>query len=139
MKKYLLCLMFVTILGGSATLFAGSIRLKNDTTFELKAEIHGADGSYLGETTIMPHRTATWNQTQSHVDSPEMKEKRGKTPFTVIWYCMDGQDYSICENVATGALVSAKQCPGKKPCQDGPQVRPNGPERNAPLSPSRPS
>lgn len=115
MKKLLiLCLI-------STGLFAGSIRLYNDSPYKLRAVIHGADGTYLGEMIVLPEHFNTWSDAypsfgpggQQYSPSPN----RTMTPYTVQWYCLDGDEYGISVNVATGAAVSAESSSGPKFCK----------------------
>ncbi|NGX37850.1 MAG: hypothetical protein K1000chlam2_01013 [Chlamydiae bacterium] len=115
MKKVILFLVCCT------GLFAGSIRLYNDSPYKLRAVIRGADGTYLGEMVILPEHFNTWSDFyssfgpggQQYTESPN----RTLTPYTVYWYCLDGDAYGIVTNVATGSAVLAESAEGLKMCK----------------------
>lgn len=116
MRALLFILVFCT-----ATLSAGSLRLYNDSPFKLRATIRAADGTYLGEMVILPEHTTTWSSEypsfgpggQNYSENPS----RSMTPYTVFWSCMDGGDYGVSSDIATGALVSASASSGSKYCK----------------------
>jgi hypothetical protein len=115
MKKILLLLLL------APGLFAGSIRLYNDSPYKLRAVIRGADGTYLGEMVVLPEHFNTWSDSypsfgpggQNYTESPN----RTMTPYTVSWYCLDGDVFGFCPNVATGAAVIAESCEGPRICK----------------------
>lgn len=106
---------------------AGTVRMLNDTAYTLRAVIRGADGSYLGELVLSAQSSNTWTDSFSHLghnDEANTYEKgatRSQTPYTVLWYCMDGSDFSVCDNVGTGSYITAQQCPGKRSCKPAPK------------------
>jgi|SRR5579872_6419525 len=121
MKLSQLCvgaLLFLT-----ANLSAGTIHLLNDTPFMLRAVVRGNDGTYLGEVVIQPEQSSTWTDTYGqtgHFGKGEVNKEyatRSQTPYTVRWSCMDGNDFSVCDNVATGGTVSANACDGRRICK----------------------
>jgi len=101
---------------------AGTVRLYNDSAFKLRAVIRGADGTYLGEVVITPQSSNTWTDSLQHYgheeegNASQRNSARSKTPYTVIWYCMDGSDFSFSDNVGTGAMTQAQQGSGKRSC-----------------------
>lgn len=106
--------------------FATSIRLENDTTVPLRAVVHGADGSFLGDLLVMPQASVKWADTYNPLDkgnSPPQGPSRSQTPLTVIWYCTSGDNYGICDNVSTGALVKAGQSVGNRHCDPSPKTK----------------
>ena len=115
MRKLLLLLLC------SSGLFAGSIRLYNDSPYKLRAVIRAADGTYLGEMIVLPEHFNTWSDKypsfgpggQNYTESPN----RTHTPYTVRWYCLDGDEFGFCANVATGAAVIAESCEGSRICK----------------------
>ena len=103
---------------------AASVRLLNDSSYTLKAVIKGADGSFLGEALLAPQEYSNWNDTPPRMNKtqPKLGSKNvdiSQTPFTVIWYCMDGSDFSISDNIATGSYIKALHGSGKKTCGQG--------------------
>ena len=114
-RSIALCFLFLatSVLNGS------TVRLENDSPFQLKAVIRGADGTILGETTLEkhsnPHTMNMWSDNSPQRDN-RSKANRSLTPFTVTWYCMSGSHFSITDNVSTGSLVKALQGSGEKNC-----------------------
>ncbi len=112
----IVCLFFVSHLQ------AGSVRLFNNSNFDLRAVVRGADGSYLGELVIRAQNSTNWTDSYSFAGGyrgPNAQVESGyrsKTPYTVIWYCMDGNDYAVCDTVSTGAVVTALSCAGPRTC-----------------------
>ena len=100
-----------------AALDAGSLRLYNDTKLELKVYIRGRDGSELGNLIVQPGDTVNWSDTfgqagyqgKSSIESTQ--KNKSLTPYTVIWRLSKTDDeYAVCHDVRTGALVSPKDC-----------------------------
>ncbi|MDN3507273.1 MAG: hypothetical protein P0S96_08615 [Simkaniaceae bacterium] len=124
MKKYLL--LFLCF----GALAHGSLRLHNDSPYKLRAVIRAADGTYLGEMVILPEHFNTWSESypsfgpggQNYGEQPS----RSQTPYTVQWSCLDGGEYGICTNVASGAAVLAGSCDGPKYCKP-PKKKKKGP------------
>jgi hypothetical protein len=114
MKKLLFGLVF------ASSLQATSIRLHNEAACPLRAAVYSADGSFLGEVSVPSGQDVTWSGDKGI----EWKDKvlvqgpaKSKTPFTVQWICPDGESFSSCEGVSTGALVISSQGTGKKICK----------------------
>jgi hypothetical protein len=101
---------------------AGTVRLFNDSAYKLRAVIRGADGTYLGEMVITPQSSSYWTDSvqqfgHSNESNSNLKNSaRSQTPYTVIWYCMDGSDYSVSDNIGTGAFTQAQQGTGRRTC-----------------------
>lgn len=124
---------------------AGTVRIFNDSPYKLRAVVRGADGSYLGELVMLPQHYAQWtdNATQFGVFGPGNPYSQGppmpQNPYTVMFYCMDGSDFSVCTNVNTGATITALTCDGTRICKPAPKKKnpnPNagtGEELNTPL------
>lgn len=88
--------------------------------------MRGADGSYLGEMIILPQTYGYWSDGFQNFgafgkDNPYRLPSRSQTPYAVIWYCMDGGDFSLCNNVSTGGTVTALTCDGQKMCKPPPK------------------
>jgi hypothetical protein len=116
-------LFFISIFFSAAALVhAGSVRLFNNSSFDLRAVVRGADGSYLGEVVVRAQNTAVWTDSYVYAGGyrgPNAQVESGyrsKTPYVVIWYCMDGKDYAVCDTVSTAAVVQALGCPGARTC-----------------------
>lgn len=122
MRRVFFLVFFLT-----ATLFAGTVRLTNDTAFKLRAVVRGSDGSYLGGMVVESQQTLAWNDYGSGVES----YNQSRTPYIVTWYCMDGGNYSVCANVSTGATVTANSCDGPRYCKP-PKKWENPPPEGAP-------
>lgn len=117
-----LSLMALMLAFGSESLFANSLKLKNDSPYTLRASIRGADNTFLGEVILSAQHSMTWTDVygrSGYYGAPNAQMQEGyasKTPYTVIWYCMDGNDFSISRTVATGSLVNAQSGDGKRTC-----------------------
>jgi hypothetical protein len=110
--RWLLKTLFFVLLIGQA--WAGAVRLVNDSAFKLRAIIRAADGTYLGEVIVMPQRTMQWNDYWGGIGG---YYTNSQTPYTVIWYCVDGGDFSVCNNVPSGATITAFSCDGTRQCK----------------------
>ncbi|NDD58258.1 MAG: hypothetical protein EBZ47_03265 [Chlamydiae bacterium] len=141
-KKYLLIAAF--FISFSSWCEAGSVRLFNDSSFRLRAVIRGADGSYQGEMVVNPQTSSIWSdslQRYGYTDDYNNRFKsRSVTPYTIIWYCMDGSDFSFSDNVASGAYVQAQHGTGKKSCSasKSKEIFKPGEEENLSPAPSTP-
>jgi hypothetical protein len=101
--------------------WAGAVRLVNDSAYKLRAVIRAANGSYLGEVVVVPQQTMQWNDYWGGIGY----YNQSQTPYTVIWFCVDGGDFSVCNNVGSGATVTAYTCNGTRSCR--PQKQPQYP------------
>jgi hypothetical protein len=136
MRKSFFCtLLFCVIF--PFVLQAGTVRLINNSPYTLRAVIRGSDGSYLGEVIVQAQRETVWTDTYSQFGTygganGNLNENyRSVTPYTVLWYCMDGGDYAVCDIVATGALVMSQSCMGARMCKAQKKERyPRQPEGN---------
>lgn len=128
MKKIFL---FIYLLIGISC-FGSSVHLVNNSPYKLRAVIRGADGSYLGEMILNPGFSNTWSDDINLGDWVEQRPTKSQTPYTVIWHCMDGNDYSICTNVNTGGTAAAQGCDGTRQCK--PPANKNPPGQNQPES-----
>jgi hypothetical protein len=132
MKKWIYCLMFFPLL-----LYAGSVRLINNSPYDLRAVVRGADGSFLGEVVVKAQKETAWTDTYGQygtyggAGADANQNYRSKTPYTVLWYCLDGSDYAVCDTVSTGAIVTAQSCAGSRMCKPNRRdVYPQNPEGN---------
>ncbi len=122
MKKKLSLMLFgLSVFIG--ILDAGSVRLVNDSPYKLRAVIRGSDGSFLGETVINPQSENSWDDGYGGLPSGR-DITRSQTPYTVLWYCLEGDSYSMCSLVPTGGTVRAQSCDGIRQCYPQEQKRP---------------
>ena len=102
---------------------ATSVRLINNSPYDLRAVIRGSDGSFLGEIVVRSQKETNWTDAYGQygvwggANSTMNENYRSRTPYTILWYCLDGGDYAVCDNVATGGLVMAQGCPGARMCK----------------------
>lgn len=91
---------------------AVTLNLLNDSPFTLTAVVQGADGTFLGQTEYAPGEQRTFVTTlkPTGMQTPGYYDV-AKTPYIVVWKCANGGFYSVCTQVAAGALVSANTCP----------------------------
>lgn len=110
---------FIAFCLWGSLLSAGSLRLLNDSPFQLRAVILAADGSYMGESTLGPQDFTNWTDASSYLGIPgqSMTPSTPYTPYSVIWYCPDGGEYGINTNQATGATVTAQSSSGPRICK----------------------
>ena len=135
MKKYFYGFIFLGLCFGFQ-LTAGTIRLLNDSPYKLRAVVRGADGSYLGELILNPQGFSTWTDanTQFGVFGKGNPYSQGpampQAPYTVLWYCLDGSDYSVCSYVPNGATVNAQGCDGARICKPVPKKKNTNPNES---------
>lgn len=107
----------------ATTAFAGSIRLKNNSDQKLRVIVDSADGVSLGEVIIDSGQSLTWTDTYGYktnnrgAKKPLQHADASITPYTVSWYCMSGDPYSVCTDVAVGSLIMADSCDGLRGCK----------------------
>ena len=105
------CLFLSCCLLFSSLLFSGSVAILNDSPFPLHSQVVAADGRLLGAVTIEPQTQKSWQ------DSNLVVNNSPTTPYTVIFYCLEGDEYGIATDVADGATVTASTADGKKSVQ----------------------
>jgi hypothetical protein len=115
-KIFLLMFAIVSIAVGD------SITLYNDSVFELIAIVRGADGTLLAQQTFSPGEQSVWStdQMSTSLDVP-YDASSSYTPYTVIWKCSYQGVFSVCYNVASGAIVVATGCAGAGYCNPKPK------------------
>jgi hypothetical protein len=126
---------FLIIFSFPFFLCAGTVRMINNSPYDLRAVVRGSDGSYLGEVVVRSQKESVWTDTYGQyglyggADANANQNYASKTPYTVLWYCMDGYDYAVCDTVSTGAVVTAQGCAGARQCKPQKQdVYPREPE-----------
>ena len=117
--------LFFLILAQQA--WAGAVRLLNDTSYKLRAVVRAADGTYLGEVIVMPQQTMQWNDYWGGVGN----YNNSQTPYTVTWYCLDGEGFGVCDNVPNAATINAYGCDGVHSCRPAKKSQ-NPPLKGAP-------
>ncbi len=104
------------------SLEAASLQLQNETHYTLRAVVLGADGSHLGEATILPQKTIRWYS--SNQDTPAQGPSRSITPMTIQWFCEDDEVFCVSEGAQSGSLIRTSLCDGKKVCKPKKQDSP---------------
>jgi len=121
MKK-IIAFLFLALFS-AASAFAGSIRLKNNSDQRLRVIVDSASGMSLGEVIIDSGQSLTWTDTYGNrtnnrgARTPLQYGDASNTPYTVSWYCMSGEPYSVCTDVAVGSLIMSDSCDGLKACK----------------------
>src|SRR5690606_6501675 len=93
------------------TLFAGSVRIMNDSPYPLSAEILAADGTSQGRLALNPQQQLTWQSTSSG------NSVLSQTPYTVIFTCKTGKQFGVITGVQQGATVNALSASGDRYCE----------------------
>ncbi|NGX51048.1 MAG: hypothetical protein K1060chlam2_00905 [Chlamydiae bacterium] len=105
-----LTLFLSLLITGSA--FAGSVRIMNDTSDTLSAEIYSADGNKKGMITVPAHTNATWQ------DASGGTYVWSQTPYRVIFICTkSGDQYGIVDGVQQAGTVIASSSSGPHICK----------------------
>ncbi|HEU64736.1 MAG: hypothetical protein KR126chlam4_00298 [Candidatus Anoxychlamydiales bacterium] len=117
MRKILIFLLFPSFF-----LFADGIKLFNDSPFELTAIVQSADGKVIAQKNFAPEEQSVWSTDQTSTEWISNYDATSSyTPYTVIWRCSYEGYYSVCSEVAAGAMVTAHSCPGSKYCKPKPK------------------
>ena len=95
---------------------ANSINLFNDTPYMLKAIIYDANENMLGEFVLNPRDATVWTDDQGEFGT-EIADA-SQTPYSVNWFCMSGNPYGVCTDVAAGSVVTAQSCGGAQQCSE---------------------
>lgn len=98
------------LLLASPALFAGSVRIINDSPYPLKAEIRSAEGRGRGSVHVEPHQQGNW------VDNNVENTVWSQTPYTVVLTCKDGKQFGVIENVQQGATITTLSARGSLHC-----------------------
>jgi len=95
-----------------SSLWAGaSVAVNNDSPFPLHAQIISADGRFMGAITVNPQQQMTWHSPNLVVDNTAL------TPFTLVFYCLEGTEYGIVSNVGNGSTILASSSEGRRVCK----------------------
>jgi len=92
-------------------LFAVSITIINDSPYELKAEIYDESKTFIGSATIAPN-----GHTYSWQDSYHDASDWSNGPFTIQFFCPNGDEYGKITHVSDGVTVSARGAIGARRC-----------------------
>jgi hypothetical protein len=122
MRIILLCFSFLTIF----SLQAASVKLMNDSPYKLRAVVRANDGTYLGEMIVNPQQGQTWSDAYGRTGQIS-QPTASQSPYSVLWYCMNGDDYSFCDNVASGSMITAQSCSGPRLCKPEKKEKPKSP------------
>jgi hypothetical protein len=97
------------------SLFGQTLRLFNDSAFDLHCTIYAWDGSRLETLDIGPQVTLVWELGYAGFDkSPSWTT----TPFRVSFFCDTGELFGAWPEVPSGAFVNAMGSPqGPKGCK----------------------
>ncbi len=116
-------------------IFADSVTLYNDTPFELTAVVQSANGRVLAQKSMQPGEQSNWDTDQDVTQlDVDYNVQTSYTPYTVIWRCSYQGFYSVCTNVATGAIVTANACNGPRYCRPKPKKGQQGDDETACLT-----
>lgn len=125
MRIFILCLGLLSCF----SLQAASVKLLNDSPYKLRAVVRASDGTYLGEMVINPQQSQTWSDAYGKTGQIS-QPTASQSPYSVLWYCISGDDYSFCDNVATGSMVTAQSCSGPRLCKPPKTEKPKSPYEN---------
>lgn len=100
-------LFFVCMFFASSMLFATSLRLTNDSSYNLRVVISSSDGTQLSEIEVEKGQTEKWDD--SNIPKGSVQPKHSITPLTVTWF-RDEEQFSQCKGVHSGASVSSTGC-----------------------------
>lgn len=93
--------------------FGQSVMLLNDSPFKLDVLVINAIGDTKGNLSLDPNQQITWKEQKQFYE----RNQSPTVPYTVIWYCKDGNQYGIWTNVISGSLVTAQGSQGQKICK----------------------
>lgn len=100
----------------SAQAYCTSIYLINDSAYTLRAIIRARDGSYVGEMIIPANGVTQWTDGGNVAGGLE-QYPRSRSPFSVSWYCPEGEIFSVDSKVTTGGSTSALGAVGSRSCR----------------------
>lgn len=118
-------------------LIAAMLYLINDSPKDKTAIIIGADGTELGHAVINEGQTYTWTDTVNYYNKAFGKGSlsreamtKSEVPYTVKWYCTNGNFYGYKNKLVSGTTIFAKKSTGPKICH--PEKHMPGPYPNQP-------
>lgn len=95
--------------------WANSVNLFNNTDYKLRAVVLAADGTVLDEVILNSRDASTWADDFYQFG---YNPASANTPYTVNWYCMNGQPFAACTDVSAGSVVLAQNCTGAQECPE---------------------
>ena len=109
---------------------ASSVKLYNDSPYPLQAVIQAADGSKMGEVLVQPNVLMIWNSENAMAGYHQTTGS--ESPFTILWYCTEGEPYSVCSLVGNATMVTAQSCAGTRQCKTPPKKPLEGTQQQEP-------
>ena len=120
---------FLIAMGSFSFATAGSIRLINDSIYPLKVIVYADDGSTAGELILQPTETKYWSDLWGEQGKIEFGDqgdyqnyRYSRTPYRIVWFCLSGSEFSLCNDIPTASTVRARDCYGGQVCK--PEVEP---------------
>jgi hypothetical protein len=107
----------LTLLLITSSVWAGSVRLVNDTKYTLRAVIQGSKGDTLGELIVKAGQTSGWTDNYGYTGFSKTPEPEAQTPYTITWLCPEGKTFSTCYNIPSGTIAIATNGDGNHSCQ----------------------
>jgi len=105
------------------TLYPATVRIINDSPFELQALVLAATGEVMGRTALQPQGQYSWENSNINTADNSM------SPFTVVFHCKtNGGLYGSIGNVTTGSMVQASTASGARYCAPKKQKKGEKPE-----------
>jgi hypothetical protein len=95
----------------SSLLFGGSVRIFNDSIYQLTANILAADGSHQGSLSLAPQQQAQWQ------DFSGDNSTWSQTPYTIVLICKNGKTFGTITGVGQGGTVSVLSARGPLVCE----------------------
>jgi hypothetical protein len=114
--KTLNAIFFTLILIAFTSLsWANRLSLYNDSSYPLNVVVSDATQTTLTEIMLNSGDTNQWSDTTSPFNT-DSSMYLSQAPYTVSWYCMNGQLYGTCTDVAPQSIVNAQSCSGPQEC-----------------------
>jgi hypothetical protein len=111
MKRWMICGSMLCMVAA----WANTIDLLNDSSTLLKVDIYDVDGHVVSEMVMHPDDTAQWSDNVEDFDT-EANLVKPQAPYQVVWSCMDGSVYGICNDVSPNDMINAQSCGGDQAC-----------------------
>ena len=100
--------------------YSDSLTLTNDSTVTLSAVIQDATGTVLGQMDIIAGNSTTWSLNYDYAGY-DAQPTNPQPPYIVNWYCMSGQLFGTCMDVAPDSSITAQSCGGDQQCMQDSQ------------------
>jgi hypothetical protein len=105
----LIAILFIT------NIWADSLTLINDSTVRLRVVIQDVKHNFVDEIYIDAANSSTWSAEYLYYGYGA-KSTYPKAPFTVTWYCMNGDVFGTCRFVNSDSTCNALSCGGPREC-----------------------